>query len=196
MNGITTTNPIFILFLGLCPFLAISTSVDNAMGMSAAVLFVLLGSNITISLVRKVIPDMVRIPVFIVIIATLVTLVFLLFQAYSPALSKALGIYVPLIVVNCIILGRAEAFASKKPVKDSVLDALGMGIGFSVAILLISVIREILGTGELSVFGTQLLSIPGLSSEPISMFILPTGAFLVIGLLVGFFRYIGVMPVE
>jgi electron transport complex, RnfABCDGE type, E subunit len=146
-NGIVKVNPIFVLALGLCPALAISTSIDNAIGMGAAVIFVLLFSNLMISLIRNVIPKEVRIPCFIVIIATFVTIVSLALQAYLPALNESLGIYVPLIVVNCIILGRAEAFASKNPVSRSVLDALGIGLGFTLSLIIISIIRELLGTG-------------------------------------------------
>jgi len=195
-KGITTTNPVFILLLGLCPTLAVSTSLDNALGMSAAVMFVLLGSNVLVSILRKFVPDIVRIPTFIVIIATFVTIIHLMMQAYVPPLSKSLGIYVPLIVVNCIILGRAEAFASKNGPKDSLADAFGIGIGFTGAIVLISFIRQVLGTGILELFGTKLLEIPGLIDNPMNIFILPMGAFMVIGLALAVFRYMGVMDNE
>src|SRR3989338_3437808 len=147
LKGVTVENPTFALVLGLCPTLAVSTSVSNAIGMGVAATFVLLGSNVIISLVRKLIPDQIRIPCFIVIIATFVTIVELTMKAYAPELSKALGIFVPLIVVNCIVLGRAEAFACKEGVLASILDALGMGIGFTLALILISGIREMFGNG-------------------------------------------------
>jgi len=187
-KGIFKKNPIFCLVLGLCPFLAVSTSLDNAIGMGAAATFVLLFSSIIISLIRKKIPDKIRIPIFITIIASFVTIASLFMQAYLPALNKALGIYVPLIVVNCIILGRAEAFASKNNTLKSTLDGLGMGIGFTLSLLLISFIREFLGTGSLRLFGISLISIP---IEPAMVFILAPGALLVMGLLLGLFRHIG-----
>lgn len=196
INGITTTNPVFILLLGLCPTLAVSTSLDNAFGMAWAATFVLLTSNLLISLIRKFVPDIVRIPTYIVIIATFVTIVYIILQAFVPPLAKSLGIYVPLIVVNCIILGRAEAFASKNNLKFTLADTIGIGIGFSAAILLIAFIRQLFGTGSLDMFGVQLLSVPGLVEYPLSIFILPMGAFFVIGMLLAFFRYIGVMPCE
>ena len=191
-KGIIRSNPIFILMLGLCPALAVSTSLDNAIGMTGAFLFVLLASNIIISLVRTWIPDRVRIPVFIVVIATLVTMVDLMLQGFVPALSKSLGIYVPLIVVNCIILGRAEAFASKNSVTDSIADALGIGTGFGLAIFLISLIRQLFGTGSLDFFGRHLFTIPGLGDNPVAILALPMGAFFVIGVLLALFRWLGV----
>jgi electron transport complex protein RnfE len=196
VKGIVRANPTFILLLGLCPTLAVSTSLDNAVGMTAAFLFVLLSSNIIVSLIRNYVPDRVRIPVFIVIIATLVTIVDLMLQGFIPALSKSLGMYIPLIVVNCIILGRAEAFASKNGISDSVADALGMGVGFGLAILLISLIRQVLGTGELDLFGRSLFTIPGLSDNPVAIFMLPMGAFFVIGTLLALFRWMGVSTSE
>lgn len=196
VKGIVRANPTFILLLGLCPTLAVSTSLDNAVGMTAAFLFVLLSSNIIISLIRHYVPDRVRIPVFIVIIATLVTIVDLMLQGFVPALSKSLGMYIPLIVVNCIILGRAEAFASKNGISDSIADALGMGVGFGLAILLISFIRQLLGTGELDLFGRSLFTIPGLGDNPAAIFMLPMGAFFVIGTLLALFRWMGVSTGE
>jgi len=193
MNGIIKTNPVFVLLLGLCPTLAVSTSLENAIGMSGAVLFVLLASNVIISVIRKWIPGSVRIPVFIVIIATFVTIVELFMKGYFPPLAKSLGIYVPLIVVNCIILGRAEAFASKNSVLDSIADAFGIGLGFTLAIVIISFFRELLGSGKLEMFG---LTIPGFSENPMAIFIMPMGAFLVIGLLLALFRHLGVMKNE
>jgi electron transport complex protein RnfE len=198
-KGITISNPIFILALGLCPALAISYSLDNALGMSVAVLFVLLGSNIIISAARRIVPNIMRIPIFIVIIATFVTLVTLVFQAYVPILYQSLGIYLPLIVVNCIILGRAEAFASKNRVINSIADALGIGLGFALALIVISLLREFLGTGGISIslfdqlFNTGSLSVtlPAFSDHPLAIFVLSPGAFLVIGLLMALFRWIG-----
>ena len=192
-KGIIITNPVFVLVLGLCPTLAISTSIDNALGMTLAVLIVLLGSNILIAAIRNYVPNITRIPIFIVIIATLVTVVNLIFHAYLPATYEALGIYLPLVVVNCIILGRAEAFASKHTVAQSIADALGMTVGFMLALLMISFIRQVLGTGSLSVFGVDLFTLPVLGEHPIAIFILPYGAFIVIGLLMGLFRRTGVM---
>jgi electron transport complex protein RnfE len=195
-KGIIITNPVFVLVLGLCPTLAISTSIDNALGMTLAVLIVLLGSNILIAAIRKYVPNITRIPIFIVIIATLVTVVNLIFHAYLPDTYEALGIYLPLVVVNCIILGRAEAFASKHTVVHSIADALGITVGFMLALLMISCIRQVLGTGGLSVFGIDLFTLPVLGEHPIAIFILPYGAFLVIGLLMGLFRRTGVMKSE
>jgi len=192
-KGIIISNPIFILALGLCPALAISNTVDNALGMSAGVLFVLLGSNIIVSAIRKFIPNIMRIPTFIVIIATFVTIVNLVFEAYVPALHESLGIYLPLIVVNCIILGRAEAFASKNPMTASIADALGISVGFALALIIISFLREVLGTGSLSIAESSLFTLPVLGEHPLAIFILPPGAFLIIGLLLALFRRIGVV---
>jgi electron transport complex protein RnfE len=192
-KGIIISNPVFVLALGLCPSLAVSGSLDTALGMSAGVLFVLLGSNIIISLIRNFVPNMVRIPVFIVIIATFVTIIGLLFEAYVPDLYDSLGIYLPLIVVNCIILGRAEAFASGNRVLYSIADAVGASIGFMLALVMIALFRQILGTGGLSVFGVELFTLPVLSDHPMLFFILPPGAFLVIGLLLALFRQLGVL---
>jgi electron transport complex protein RnfE len=192
-KGIIISNPVFVLALGLCPSLAVSGNLDTALGMSAGVLFVLLGSNIIISLIRNAVPNIVRIPVFIVIIATSVTIIGLLFEAYVPSLYDSLGIYLPLIVVNCIILGRAEAFASRNRVVYSIADALGASIGFMLALVLIAIFRQILGTGGLSVFGVELFTLPVLGDHPMLFFILPPGAFLVIGLLLALFRRLGVL---
>jgi electron transport complex protein RnfE len=196
VKGIIVSNPVFILILGLCPVLAITNSVTNALGMGAGVIFVLLCSNIMISSIRKATPLMVRIPVFIVVIATFVTILSLVFEAYIPPLYKSLGIYLPLVVVNCIILGRAEAFASKNSVLLSTADALGIGIGFTIALVIISFLREILGTGSLEIFGRQLFRLPGLSAHPLIFFISPPGAFLVIGIMMALLRLIGVMKYE
>ena len=180
LNGIITENPTFRLVLGTCPTLAVTTSAINGLGMGAAATFVLLGSNIVISALRKVIPDKVRIPAFIVVICMFVTIIQLVMQAYLPSLYESLGIFLPLIVVNCIILGRAEAFASKNPVVASAFDGLGMGCGFTLALTLIGCIRELLGNG--SVFGINLL---GASYQPMLLMILPAGGFLVFGSLLG-----------
>jgi len=195
-KGIIELNPTFVLVLGLCPTLAVSTSVDNAIGMGISATFVLICSNIIISAIRKFVPRLVRIPTFIVIIATFVTIVQIVLQAYLPPLYEALGIYVPLIVVNCIILGRAEAFASKNPVLHSIADGVGIGIGFTVALILISFFREVFGTGRLAIFGYELFKLPVLGGHPLLVFILPPGAFLVIALILGIFRYTGVIKGE
>ncbi len=196
LKGFVIANPVFVLVLGLCPALAVTISIDNALGMSAGVIFVLLGSNIIISLIRKITPQLVRIPIFIVVIATFVTILSLVFEAYFPPLYESLGIYLSLIVVNCIILGRAEAFASKNTVMLSIADAIGIGLGFTAAMLIVSLIREILGTGKLTVFGYTLFSIPVLSEYPLTFFIMPPGAFLVLGLLLALFRWLGVLKNE
>jgi electron transport complex protein RnfE len=183
VKGVYRENPVFRLALGLCPTLAVSTSVMNGIGMGAAATFVLLGSNITISLIRKLIPAKVRIPSYIVVIASFVTIVELVMGAYQPELAKSLGIFVPLIVVNCIILGRAEAFASKNGIGASILDAVGMGVGFTFALVVLGAIREILGDGKLlgyMVFGTNY--------KPVLMMIMAPGAFITMGLLMGYFN--------
>ncbi|MFH1407367.1 MAG: electron transport complex subunit E [Candidatus Omnitrophota bacterium] len=178
-KGFIAENPVLVLIIGLCPALAVSNTMTNAIGMGIAVTFVVLCSNIIISALRKFIPDKIRIPCFIVIIATFVTLVELLMKAYSPGLSKSLGIFVPLIVVNCMVLGRAEAFACKNPILPSILDGLGMGAGFTIALLAIAFVRELLGAGE--IFGIAI----GKWYEPAMFFILAPGALLTIGLLIG-----------
>src|SRR3989338_8630137 len=150
IKGIWIENPTFRLVLGLCPTLAVSTSIANGIGMGLAATFVLLGSNIFISLIRKAVPEKVRIPCFIVVIATFITIADLFMKAYAPLLSRSLGMFVPLIVVNCIVLGRAEAFSSKEPPLKSILDALGMGIGFTWALIIISAIRELAGNGTIA----------------------------------------------
>lgn len=182
-KGIAIENPIFGLVLGLCPALAVSTSVINAIGMGIAATFVLLGSNIIISLVRRLIPGQIRIPCFIVIIATFVTINELVMKAYFPTLNASLGIFVPLIVVNCIVLGRAEAFACKNPVLPSIFDALGMGMGFSLALIIIASIREVLGAGKF--LGLNLIK----GFEPVAMMVLAPGALLTMGLLIGLVNY-------
>ena len=172
-RGILRENPIFVMLLGMCPTLGVSTSAANGLGMGLATAFVLMMSNIGISAVKNIIPDIIRIPSFIVIIASFVSVIEMLMQAYLPQLYSALGIYIPLIVVNCIILGRAEAFASKNNIWQSFLDAVGMGIGFTLALTLLGSIREILGNG--SWFD---LSFVGEDTPTMLLFIMPPGAFL------------------
>lgn len=182
LKGLWKENPIFVLLLGLCPTLAVTTSLVNGIGMGLATTFVLLCSNLLVSLLKDYIPNKVRIPSFIVIIATFVTIADLFMQGFMPALSKQLSIFVPLIVVNCVVLGRAEVFASKEPTLLSLLDALGMGLGFTLALGLIGAIREILGAGELLGYS--------FGAAPLSIMILAPGAFLVVGLLLALFRHI------
>lgn len=179
-KGLFKENPVLVLLLGMCPSLATTTSVINAVGMGLSATAVLVCSNVVISLLRKLIPQKVRIAAYIVIIATFVTVVQLLLEAYIPTLSKALGVFIPLIVVNCIILARAEAFASKNTVGASFLDGLGMGLGFTIALVIISSVREILGNGTWAG-----LSIMPASYEPALMFILPSGGFLTLGIILG-----------
>ncbi len=192
-KGLLKENPIFIIMLGLCPTLAVSTQVINGIGMGAGVIFVLLGSNILISALRNYIPEQVRIPSYIVIIATFVTVVDLVMQAFAPALSKALGVYVQLIVVNCIILGRAEAYANKSTVGASILDAIGMGLGFTGALLLIALVREVLGAGTITLFPIAslgfdgVLEVPGLNRYPVRVMGLASGALLLMGYLKALF---------
>jgi len=177
-KGIFKENPILVIMLGLCPTLAVSTSAFNSLGMSMAFAFVLLCSNVVISSVRKFVPGQIRIPVFIVIISTFVTIADYSLKAYSPVLSRSLGVFVPLIVVNCIVMGRAEAFSSKNTVFASLLDAIGMSIGFTIVITLIGIIRELLGNG--TVFNYAVMP---QNYQPFLIMILPPGAFLVIGFL-------------
>lgn len=200
-KGLFVENPIFVLLLGLCSALAITTSLTNALGMGMAVICVLLMSNAIISLLRKIIPNEIRIPVFIVIIATLVKCVQMLMNAYTPELYKSLGVFIPLIVVNCIILGRAESFASKNGVVDSILDALGMGIGYTLAVLIISFCRELIGTGGLSLLNpfnsSQVIFKVDLFSEyAISLFTQPAGAFLTLGCILAFIQFMKVRKVN
>ncbi len=177
-NGILKENPTFVLFLGMCPTLAVTTSVVNGIGMGLSTMAVLICSNIVISLLRKFIPNKVRIASYIVIVAGFVTVVEMILKAYVPALSQSLGIYIPLIVVNCIILGRAEAFASKNGIIASMADGFGMGIGFTIALTLIAAVREILGAGSFAG-----ISLFGEGFQPASIMILPPGAFLTLGIL-------------
>ena len=187
--GIFKNNPTFRLVLGLCPTLAVTTSLENALGMGLAATFVLVCSNGLVSALRKVIPAAVHIPCYIVIIATFVTAIDLLMQAYLPDLSASLGIFIPLIVVNCIILGRAEAFASKNGVLDSLADGLGSGIGFTLALALVAAVREICGAGSLTIWGD--LAIKGINPGPVTMAILPAGGFITLGLLLALINRLG-----
>ena len=183
-KGFFKENPSLVLVLGTCPTLAVTTSVNNAIGMGAATTFVLLMSNLIISLLKNVIPDKVRIPCYIVIIATFVSMVDLLIQGFVPALSASLGVFIPLIVVNCIVLGRAEAFASKNGVWDSILDGLGMGIGFTISLVLIATVREVLGAGAF--MGHTFIP----SDYNILIFVLAPGAFIVYGFIMALVRHI------
>ena len=185
-NGVVKENPSFVLMLGMCPTLAVTTSAINGLGMGLSSLVVLAISNLVISLLRKLIPDEVRLPAYVVIVASFVTVVELLMEAYMESLYSALGIYIPLIVVNCIILGRAEAYASKNPPLLSLFDGLGMGLGFTIALTLIGSIRELLGAG--SIFG---FALPG-GFEPIAFFVRAPGAFLVLAILVAIMNAVGI----
>lgn len=180
LNGVLTENPTFRLVLGMCPTMAVTTAAINGIGMGLAATFVLIGSNTVISILRKFVPDEVRIPAFVLIICTFVTMVQMLLQAFVPSLYESLGMFIPLIVVNCIILARAEAFASKNGVLASAVDGAGMGIGFTLALTLIAGIRELIGTG--TIFG---VSVFGGGYEPMLVMILPTGGFLTLGILMG-----------
>jgi len=183
-NGLIRENTIFVQAIGLCGLLAVTTSAINGLAMGIAVIAVTVGSNFVISLLRKVIPDKIRIPAFIVVIATFVTVVQMFMKAYTPDLDRALGIFIPLIVVNCMILGRAEAFASKYGILPSIVDGLGMGLGYTLATTTLGIIREVIGAGSL--FGIQLF---GPNFEPALIFIMPPGAFIILGILMGFFNY-------
>jgi len=182
-KGFFKENPVFVQLLGMCPTLGVTSTAINGLGMGLATTFVLLMSNISISLVKDFIPDKVRIPAFIVIIASFVTVVDLVMAGYLPDLHEQLGLFIPLIVVNCIVLGRAEAFASKNSVVSSILDGLGMGLGFAMALTMLGSVREILGS--LSLFGYKFVNADG-----ILMFILPPGAFLALGLLIAFINHL------
>ena len=185
LNGLLKENPTFVLMLGMCPTLAVTTSAMNGLGMGLTTTVVLALSNVMISLLRNIIPDKVRIPAFIVVIASFVTIVELLLEGFLNSLYDALGIYIPLIVVNCIILGRAESYASKNPVFPSLFDGLGMGLGFTMALTIIGAVREILGAGE--VFGYHIMPE---SFVPVSIFVLAPGAFFVLAGLTAIQNYI------
>lgn len=178
MNGIIKENPTFVLLLGMCPTLGTTSSALNGMSMGLATMFVLICSNVVISLVKNLIPDMVRIPSFIVVIASFVTALQMCMQAFVPEIYKTLGLFIPLIVVNCIILGRAEAFASKNGCVPSFFDGVGMGLGFTIALTILGAVRELLGTGK--VFGVELWS----ENYGMLMFVLAPGAFIVLGYLI------------
>lgn len=183
MNGLVKENPTFVLLLGMCPTLATTTSAINGLSMGLATMAVLVCTNFVISCIKKITPDMVRIPVFIVVIAAFVTILQMLMSAYAPdSINQALGIYIPLIVVNCIILGRAESFAAKNSPVASFFDGLGIGLGFTLALTLLGCVRELLGAG--SVFGAVLLP----EASNVLVFILPPGAFLTLGYLVALFN--------
>ena len=186
-NGIIKENPTFVLMLGMCPTLAITTSATNGIGMGLTTTVILAASNLMISLLRNFIPDRVRMPAFIVVVASFVTVVQLLLQGFIPSLYDSLGIYIPLIVVNCIILGRAESYASKNPVIPSMFDGIGMGLGFTFGLTCIAIVREFIGTG--AIFGVQILPLADAAAGkggyvPVTIFILPAGAFLVLAFLV------------
>jgi electron transport complex protein RnfE len=180
-NGLINENPLLILMIGLCSSLAVTTSVANGIGMGLSMTFVLLASEIVIGLFRKLIPSSVRIPIFIIVIAAFTTIIDYLLQAYFPDLSRAMGVFIPLIVVNCIIMGRVEAFASKRPVTDAIPDALGMGLGYTWVLAGIALVRELLGAG--SILGFPVL---GEQYQPILFFTLPPGGFLVFALFISF----------
>jgi electron transport complex protein RnfE len=188
LKGLWEENPIFRLVLGMCPALAVTTSVENSLGMGIAATFVLVCSNIVISLIRKLIPAKVRIPCFIVVIATFVTIVDLLMNAYAHELHRSLGLFIPLIVVNCIILGRAEAFASKHPVGLSIADGIGMGAGFTLGLVVLGACREILGNGSVTIWGQLGWQIDGV--EPMLLMILAPGGFIALGCLLGLMNQI------
>lgn len=177
-NGLIKENPTFVLLLGMCPTLATTTSAINGLSMGLATMFALICSNVAISLIKNLTPDMVRIPVFVVVIASFVTVLQMCLAAYLPAVNASLGLYIPLIVVNCVILGRAEAFACKHGAFDSMMDGVGMGLGFTVALTLLGIVRELLGAG--SVFDIRLLP----ETTNMLLFILPPGAFITLGYLI------------
>lgn len=187
-RGIIKENPIFRLVLGMCPTLAVTTSLENALGMGLAATFVLICSNVVVSSLRKVIPAAVRIPCYIVVIAAFVTMVDLLMQAYTPALAESLGIFIPLIVVNCIILGRAEAFASKNAVLYSAADGIGMGIGFTIALAIIATLREFVGNGSVTLWGD--IALTGIHNRTMVLAILPAGGFITLGMILAFINHL------
>jgi len=178
MNGVVTENPTFVLLLGMCPTLGTTSSAINGFGMGIATLFVLVCSNVVISSIKNIIPDMVRIPSFVVVIASFVTLLQMIMQAYTPSLYSSLGIFIPLIVVNCILLGRAEAFAAKNKVIPSLFDGLGMGLGFTIALTILGAIRELIGTGK--IFNVSIYP----EQYGMLLFVLAPGAFIALGYLI------------
>lgn len=194
LNGIINENPTFVLFLGMCPILATSASIYSAIGMSVCVFLVLLLSNILISLVSKHTPNEIRIPIYIIIIATIVSAISMLVEAFAPGIYSTLGAYLQLIVVNCIILGRAESYASKNNVVDSIMDAIGISIGFFASMFIVAFVRELIGTGAISMndlSGNQIFSLQIIPAQyAIKLFVQPTGAFLVLGICVAAFTAI------
>jgi electron transport complex protein RnfE len=195
IKGLWKENPIFRLVLGMCPTLAVTTSLENALGMGLAATFVLVCSNVVISAVRNLIPAKVRIPCFIVIIATFVTIVDLLMNGFAHELHKNLGLFIPLIVVNCIILGRAEAFASKNSVFLSIADGIGMGLGFTLGLAVLGAVRELLGAGSLTVWGNLKFVIPGYN-DPILLMILAPGGFIALGAILGLMNHIQALAAQ
>lgn len=190
-NGLLKENPVLILLIGLCPVLATGSSMNDGFGMGVATTFVLVSSNLLIAMFRSFIPDSIRLPVFIIIISTFVTIVDYVMHAYMLELYASLGIFIPLIVVNCIILGRAEAFAYKNTVQSSLIDGIGMGVGFTIAITLLGAIRELIGNGTLTFFGRELFNFStSLNFQPALVFIMPPGAFIVIGFMIAGIRWI------
>lgn len=184
-RGVVKDNPVFRLILGMCPTLAVTTSVVNALGMGVSVIAVLLGSNIVVSAIRNIVPNKVRIPAYIMVIATFVTIVEMTLNAFAPELFEALGIFIPLIVVNCIILGRAEAFARKNTIGRSIIDALGIGIGYTISLTLLGLIRELFGAG--CILGYPIM---GAAFEPMGVLAVAPGAFITLGILLGLFNYL------
>lgn len=189
VNGLFNENPTFRLVVGMCPTLAVTTNATNGVAMGLAATFVLVGSNAMISALRRFISPKIRMPAFVVVIASFVTIVGMVMKAFLPSLDRALGIFIPLIVVNCIIMARAEAFASKQPVLNSIADGFGMGFGFTLALVILGSIREILGNG--SIFG---INVFGASYEPALLLIMPPGAFMTLGLLIGLINYLTRKP--
>lgn len=181
LKGLFKENPTFVLVLGMCPTLGVTTSLSNGVGMGLSVLFVLILTNASIALIKNIVPPEIRIPVYIIVIALVVTLIEWLLQAYIPSLYESLGIYLPLIVVNCIILGRAEAYASDNSIKDSIFDAIGMGLGFTLGLSTLAFVRELLGTGSVQLLGITLMD----STVAAAFLITPPGAFLTLGLIIG-----------
>ena len=186
-RGIIRENPTFRLVLGMCPTLATTTALENGLGMGLATTFVLCGSNMVISAMRRIIPDAIRIPCYVIIIASFVAVIEMLMKAYTPALTEKLGIFIPLIVVNCIVLARAEAFANRNTIVQSAADGIGMGLGFTIALSLISSIREIVGAGTLTVWGDIKFAIP--LDAGITMIILPAGGFITLGCLLALMNH-------
>lgn len=187
-QGLFRENPVLILMIGLCPTLATSSNANSALGMGVAATSVLLASNVLISLTRKFVPEEIRIPIFIIIISTFVTIVDYIIHAYAVELYASLGVFIPLIVVNCIILGRAEAFASKNSLWPSILDALGMGAGFILAITTLGAIREVIGNGSITIMGRELFNLQQMGFKPALIFIMPPGAFIVVGFMIAVVR--------